>query len=293
MSADDRKSRNHRKIFDFLCEKFRSQNSFSKDDLFAAVPDLARGTLDTYWSKWIRNFLARTGRNTFRVAEAFRPYSTWERFYRVATQVRRTYQDYTEFIYDEVIVYDFLMPLSNEVHLRTTLDALFYKDTVLARLRAIGHEEVGRHLPASHVDSSGDILEGACQWVAERFGGYSITHVNGRFRAAGLATTSEAANLQVEGGHYLIDETTAVVRFIFRCGRPRRQGVPMQGLGLFDSTVERSNEGDQEYESISWFFRVLFVENILQVVNGEDEIWMVESGVRSRLHRWVVEPDYT
>ena len=63
----------------------------------------------------------------------------------------------------------------------------------------------------------------------------------------------------------------------------------MQGLGLFDSTVERSNEGDQEYESISWFFRVLFVENILQVVNGEDEIWMVESGVCSRLHRWVVE----
>ena len=289
MSKDEQKSENHRKIFDFLYEKFHSQESFSKDELFTVVPKLARGTRNTYWSKWILNFLVRADRSTFRVAEAFRPYSTWDNFYRVATQVRRTYQDYKEFIYDDVIIYDFLMPLSNEVHLRTTLDALFYKDTVLARLRAIGHEKVGQHLPANDVQSPVDVLERASEWVADCFGGYSIIHVNGRFRAAGLLTLASAANLQKEGGHYLIDETTAVVRFIFRCGKPRFEGGPVQSLDLFGALSERSSEDDSEYESISWFFRVLFVENILQVVNGEDEIWMVESGVRSRLHRWVVE----
>jgi len=286
---DKQKSENHRKIFDFLYEKFHSQESFSKDELFAAVPKLTHGTRNTYWSKWVLNFLVGADRGVFRVAEVFRPYSTWEKFYRVATQVRRTYQDYKEFIYDDVIIYDFLMPLSNEVHLRTTLDALFFKDTVLARLRAIGHEKVCQHLPTNDVQSPDDAIERACKWVADCFSGYSILHVNGRFRASGLLTLADAANLQQEGGHYLIDETTAVVRFIFRCGKPRFEGAPSQIPDLFGSLPERSSADDNQYESISWFFRVLFIENILQVINGEDEIWMVESGVRNRLHRWVVE----
>lgn len=290
MSIDDQKSRNHREIFNFLREKFRTQGSFSKAELFSVVPELSTGTKNTYWSKWINNFLTGESGGRFRVAEAFRPYSTWESFNRVATQKRRTYQDYTELNYDNVIIYDFLMPLSNEVHLRTTLDALFYKDTVLARLRAIGYEKVRECLPTTELESQDDTLERACQWVAERFSGYSISHVNGRFRASGLATTGEAANLQKEGGHYLVDETTAIVRFIFCCGMPRHVKVGAPCSDLFEHGFDQSNEDEiREYGSIRWLFRNLFVENILQVVNGEDEIWMVESGVRNRLYRWVVE----
>lgn len=49
-------------------------------------------------------------------------------------------------------------------------------------------------------------------------------------------------------------------------------------------------EGEPEdAATIRWFFRALFVQSILQVVNGEDEIWMVESGMRNRLHIWRVE----
>lgn len=59
---------------------------------------------------------------------------------------------------------------------------------------------------------------------------------------------------------------------------------------LFNLVTAGSSEGKTgEYDTISWVFRILFVENILRIVNGEDEIWMVESGVRNRLHRWVVE----
>jgi hypothetical protein len=30
----------------------------------------------------------------------------------------------------------------------------------------------------------------------------------------------------------------------------------------------------------------LFVRAITEVVNGEDEIWMVETGLKNRLHIW-------
>lgn len=283
---------NHELIFKFLYEKFRTQESFGKDELRSAVPDLKPGTMDTYWSKWIRNFLTELGGRKFRVAEKFRPYSTWEKFSPICTQVRKTHQNYTEYLYDSVIIYDFLMPLNNESHLRTTLDALFYKDTVLARLRAIGDDNVRKNLPEDELNSQDDILEQASRWVAEHFRGYSITHVNGRFRAENLCTLADAARFLEEGRQYLIDETTAVVRFIFHCGVPKVRRVRDQETALFDAKPLNFLENDaiwKQYHSISWFFRVLFVENILQVVNGEDEIWMVESGFCNRLHRWAVE----
>jgi hypothetical protein len=39
----------------------------------------------------------------------------------------------------------------------------------------------------------------------------------------------------------------------------------------------------------SFLVGVLFVQSIVQVVNGEDEIWMIEGGMRNRLHIWRVE----
>lgn len=284
--------RNHKLIFEFLCKKFLTHEPFTKDELRSVVSGVGSNTFNTYWSKWIKNFLVNMSEERFRVAEAFRPYSTWEKFYWICTQKRRTYRDYTEHTYNNVIIYDFLMPLSNEEHLRSTLDALFYKDAVLARLKSIGHGNLKKYLSIQDTDSPGEILEKAGQLVADHFSGYSIIHVNGRFRAAALSTLADAVKLQEKGRHYLIDETTAVVRFIFQCGEPKRQEVGKLQYDFFDLEVVRLSEDDadmQVYRSINWLFRALFVENILQVVAGEDEIWMVESGVQNRLHRWVVE----
>lgn len=284
--------KNQKLIFEFLHEKFLTQEPFTRDEVRSAVSGLAPSTLNTYWSKWIQNFLVNLSGKRFRVAEAFRPYSTWEKFSWICTQNRRTYRDYTEYTYDNVMIYDFLMPLSNEEHLRSTLDALFYKDAVLARLKSIGYENLKKYLSIQDTASPDQILERAGQLVADRFSGYSIIHVSGRFRAAALSTLADAVKLQEKGRHYLIDETTAVVRFIFQCGEPKRQKVGKLQYDFFDPEVVRLSEDDadmQVYRSINWLFRALFVENILQVVAGEDEIWMVESGVRNRLHRWVVE----
>jgi len=60
----------------------------------------------------------------------------------------------------------------------------------------------------------------------------------------------------------LIDETTAVTRFIF----------PYQNQA--------------ELERVRYLFQALFVRSIIQLVNGEEQIWMLESGPQSRVHTW-------
>ncbi|HEY5164234.1 MAG TPA: hypothetical protein VII81_14590, partial [Terriglobales bacterium] len=60
---------------------------------------------------------------------------------------------------------------------------------------------------------------------------------------------------------YIVDETTAVTRFIFPC------------------------TDEAEADRIRWFFNVLFARSILELV-GEDEVWMIESGMQSRLYVW-------
>jgi hypothetical protein len=115
------------------------------------------------------------------------------------------------------------MPLTNETHLRTALDALFYKDTILARLRAIDWARVAAIFPFSAGETKSAYFDRLCEWLAKRFQGYSITTVSGRFRAADLMTITAAAGIEEKGDRYLIDETTAIVRFIFPCGKPVRR----------------------------------------------------------------------
>ena len=97
-------------------------------------------------------------------------------------------------------------------------------------------------------------------FVEGKFGGYSIYHVDGRFRAAKLSTQDEAADIN-KTSRYLIDETTAVTRFIFPC----KQGEP---------------------DKVRFLFKELFINAITDQVSGEDEIWVVESGIRNQVNIW-------
>jgi hypothetical protein len=92
--------------------------------------------------------------------------------------------------------------------------------------------------------------------------GYSIYHVDGRFRADKLSTQQEAVELLKMGQRYLVDETTAVTRFIFPC------------------------KDDEEAERVRFLFKELFITAITQLISGEDEIWVVESGIHNRVHVW-------
>jgi hypothetical protein len=119
---------NQRRAFQFLLEHFRPQEPFTRDEFRCALPDWSENSIRTYWSKQIKHLLEPVGYNRFIVTEAFRPYANWDSFRKhIVTQVRRTYSDYTSLAYDNLVIYEFFMPLlTNEGHLRTALDALFY-----------------------------------------------------------------------------------------------------------------------------------------------------------------------
>jgi hypothetical protein len=99
-------------------------------------------------------------------------------------------------------------------------------------------------------------------FIEDHFIGYSVFHVDGRFRSGNLRTQDEVATIQKRGEKYLIDETTAVARFIF----------PYKDI--------------DELENIRYLFRILFVRSIIQLVNGEEQIWMLETGPQNRVHIW-------
>ena len=231
------------------------------------------------------------GDGKYRVSEAFRPYATWNAFQRhIVSQVRRVASQYTLSTYPNLLVFEFFMPLTNEGHLRTALDALFFKDTVLARLRSVEMVNLEQRFAREEDEPDVAYLERICSWVGRHFAGYSISHVSGRFRADALLTLADAAGVQANLGKYLVDETTAIVRFIFPCGSPDVRHPPLSPAHFesFAPAVS-SAEACVDAERIRWFFGVLFVQSIVQVVNGEDEVWMVESGMQNRLHRWKVE----
>ena len=126
------------------------------------------------------------------------------------------------------------MPLTNETALRTTLDALFFKENIEAKLKTIGIDELSDYLVQNDGEDEEAYLERAASWVGDHFTGYSIYHVDGRFPC-----------------------------------------------------VE-----EKEAKLVRYFFDRLFTKSIIQLINAEDEIWMVESGHEYRVHIWRVNaPD--
>ena len=60
-----------------------------------------------------------------------------------------------------------------------------------------------------------------------------------------------------------------------------------------DSDFERDHSSKidkeniyKEANQIKFFFKKLFVKKVLEFVNAENEIWMLESGLRAKLHIW-------
>ena len=249
------------RAFRFLTKHLQSQEPFKREEFQAATGWEKPGTFDTYMKKQFKGLIEHLGGDRYRVSEAFRPFITWRKFKQHVTQVRRVVTNYTP-MSSEVLIYDFLMPLTNEAHLRITLDALFFKDTILARLKTIGRERLTQQIPLRQNESDSAYFERILDWIDRRFIGYSISHVDGRFRSEGLQTQDEVSSIQKQGRRYLVDETTAVTRFIF----------PYQD--------------NNELETIRVLFDQLFVRSIIQLVNGEDQIWMLESGPQSRVHIW-------
>jgi hypothetical protein len=256
-------SKTQERAHDFLCRRFRDLEPFTKEQ-FRKAAGWTPKAFPTYWRKQFERLVEPVDQTRFRLRETFRPYLDWERFRRdIVSQVRRVGTDYKLTNYDSVIVYEFYIPLTHEAVLRETLDALFLKDEILPRLRRSNIGDIEKVFERQDGESDVALLERICDFIAGKFGGYSIYHVDGRFRSTGLRIRDEVAEMGKRGERYLVDETTAVTRFIFPC----KQGEP---------------------EKVRFLFQELFLRTITQRVN-EDQIWVVESGMKSSVQIWAAQ----
>jgi hypothetical protein len=247
----------------FFIEHLQTLEPFTKADVTAATGWDGK-TLETYWSKQFKNIIEPVGHEQFRVRDRFRQYLAWKAFKNLVTQVKVAPASYAPTVYDEVVVYEFYMPLSHESALKQTLDTLFYKDVLLPRLQyRIGVEALKEHFEYKITDDDNSFLARVLAFIKTKFGGYSIYHVDGRFRAGGLLTQDEAFAQTKAGSRYLVDETTAVTRFVFPCKKEEKEAGKVRLL-----------------------FEKLFMEPITEQVSGEDEIWVVESGSRNLVQVW-------
>jgi hypothetical protein len=250
----------------FTLEEFRTESGWDK-----------ASTFNTYLSKQFKGLIenveggdlriSETG--LYRVTESFRAFTEWPKFRRLVTQSRSSglVKNYLE-IESKVLIYDFLIPLTHETQLRASLDTLFFKDTILAKLRAIQPPVLEGLFTRGLAESDDDFLNRVVGFIDEHFVGYSISHVDGRFRLRSVSDYDEVAAFQKRGLKYLIDETTAITRFIFP----------------YDS--------EDELKALKFLFHELFVRSMVRSAPGEKEIWMIESGPeRKVLHIWRASDD--
>jgi hypothetical protein len=243
-----------RDAYDFLKSK-ADGTAFNLADVDAAA-GWSPGTAYTYANKYYTDWMIRVG-DLVRLKPSFRRV-TFDDFVEQSSQVKGSSSKYRRETYTAIVVYEFLLPLRHETGLRKTLDDLFYKDTIHERLEVLGQTQIANTVAPLDGESSEGYRDRVTELVARCFTGYSISHVSGRFRAERLTTMNAAI-----GRRYLIDETTAVVRFI----------VPLPD--------------DLSLPTVRGLFFDFFVDAVTEVAAGEDEIWLLERSPEGEfLHIW-------
>ena len=243
-------------------------------------------TAYTHIRKHYQDWVVILGEDKFKVLPEFLRVSK-EQFLRHCSQIRRVYTDYVVSEYSALSIFEFLLPMSRETQLRATLDGLFYADTLRQRLHELADDRLEAMLPRQPKEPIEAYRGRVIAQISDWFGGYSISLVNGRFRAASLRSRKEAVEHQAETGRpYLIDETTASVRFIVPIPASRRKPGEVGNLELSQS--KGAIEADAR--RVRDVFFAIFVEAVIRIVNGEDVIWLLEdSPLGKLLHTWEYE----
>jgi len=140
--------------------------------------------------------------------------------------------------------------------------------------------------PAS--ENEPEFIDRLVKFTQAKIGGYSISHVSGRFRAADIKTREEVGKMFSLGAPYLIDETTAVARFIIPChSSVLEYENDFKSIGAaLDASRKEDPSLVREVRQIRRLFYHLFVEAVARTV-GEQEIWLLEqSPFGQRLYVW-------
>lgn len=278
------------RCWEFLRERASDQNSFGVSQLCTAT-GWSQSSVETYISKQWKAYLCQSGRGdskVYTVRGEFLRVSV-EEFLSIFTQKRLVVPEYQRAKHEVVIQFEFLLPLSKEEQLKQALDQLFYADTLKQRIHEIGLSNLACIIKRDEGLDDRAYIKHVLSILSDYFGGYSISHVQGRFRAAELTDLAGAAKKMKERERYLIDETTAVVRFIAPCYSSKREfGEDINSIiqALKHENVPGHAELEEEILLIRCLFFFFFVETVVWTVRGEDEIWLLETGQARRLYRW-------
>lgn len=278
--------------YKFFLERMESGKTFAYEELKAET-GWSKETFDTYrtklgWSDFIERLKRkRGGVQEFRVKSEFL-FITKRRFLDLASQTKRVFAKYDLIKYEQVMQYELLLPLTREELLRKALDRLFYADDIDRILKVIGQARLEQRIGRDTDETYDDYLKRVAQSVSKYFKGYSISHVSGRYLAGDdLLKREEAAAKLTNDEAYVIDETTASVRFIIPL-----KDTELKLTGSFDNDVY---SGKKELDKslietlffIRWLFFEVFAKTVVKTVEGEEQIWLIEESPLGReLYVW-------
>lgn len=279
---------NTRLAYAYLSELAVSGEPYSDEEM-ATRTGWKLGTVRTHRTKKWRAWVQRSPEEVWTVSPSFEGVSERE-FIDLHRQRTDYYASYRRSVYTGVVIYEFLLPLTKERELTRALDALFYKDTVRRLIREATMESFQPEFPEVAEMTEDEGLALIVNFVADHFAGYSISHVSGRFRAGDLASRGEAGAMLTQGKRYLVDETTAMVRFIV----PLRNSSSLyeSDNGFLRAVVVENQDAQfnqsvrEELARVRLTFFQLFAEAVVKTVKGEDEVWLLESGPEDRLYVW-------
>ncbi len=283
------KNNKSKAVFDFFQMHARNETKFTIEELRILGGWPTSETPRTYISKQWKDFLQKVGKNEYSVRKDILSVDEAE-FEKNFSQRRKSVAEYNRVMHENFIQYEFLLPLSKEAKLRRALDELFYKDTLINRIEEAGLENITQIIQREENESDSQLKERIAKVVSGYFGGYSISHLNGRFRASEIVEIKEAANYLSQNKRYIIDETTALVRFVIPCETSQKdfsEDFSSIIKALKNSESPAVEDLDKEVNKIRCLFFFFFVESIVKKILDEDEIWLIETGRGSqRLYRW-------
>ena len=276
----ENKTNNIKRAFDFLITHAQEKKSFSVEQFSTETGWPIPETRERI-SNRLSDLIYQEGERFFAKPEILRV--RLDDFKELLDQKKRLFADYVLEVSSSVLIYEFFMPLTREDRLREALDNLFYRDTIEQRIQEIGIPGIRAGLKLSSDCSKGKIRDMVFDFIESTIGGYSIYLVNGRYRADVLASRAEVVSRPFALGPYIVEETTAIVRFVLPVETDAgkfEHGKILEPASAVSGTQKRA-------DLLSWLFLNFFAEALIRVVQKEDEIWLLESGMRSAFYRWI------
>lgn len=271
-------------LFEFLVEQARERTSFKAAQLTSLI-DCSTADLNDLFRDTLDEIVDSKGDECEVIPDLVR--IRFRDFAALFRRKQRLFSEYELKISSNVLIYEFFMPLAREDRLREALDNLFFRDSIEQRILEIGIDRIRDGLKLDVNEGVAEIRNQVFSFFDTAVGGYSIFMVSGRYRARALLSREEALSRSPVYGPYIMDETTAVVRFIFPVGMEADTYVHGK---LLEPAVP-GGEVALQAERTSWLFLNFFAEAMIRVVHGEQEIWLLESGLRSAIYRWVRRED--